>query len=62
MDYMRMNTIQPLQLKYEPKDDITTIELSKIMILLFGNVGVYPDDPKLKESYMRHFVITDPNK
>lgn len=49
----------PVQLRWEPKQDITTFELAQCLpILLAGHsVHIYPGDARLEEEFMRHFQV-----
>ncbi len=51
----------PIQFNWHPKEDITTFELSQCLKILLAPPHIFPGDKLLEESYMRHFVITDPN-
>jgi hypothetical protein len=54
----------PLEIHWEPKEDITTYEFARAMPLLIQMNFRYimPDQVELNEPYMRHFRIIDHNK
>jgi len=53
--------ILPLIISWEPKEDITTYELS-LCIPFFLREYIMPYEIDLSQSYTRHFKIFDPNK
>jgi hypothetical protein len=56
-----LKVILPLQMIWEPKDDITTLELAKCLpYLLRKENPIYAVDQN--ESHFRHFNIIDHNK
>ena len=55
-------TIQlPLQMEWEPKEDITAYELSMCLPYLLG-ANLMPGELDETKSHFRHFKITDHNK
>lgn len=52
----------PLDLEWNPKEDITTFELAKCLTLLLRNNAVMPYEVDKSDAYMRHFTITDLNR
>ena len=60
-DIYTFKTIMPLQMEWEPKEDITTHELAMCLpyFLRVGEVMPYEVNAELK--HFRHFKITDPN-
>lgn len=52
----------PLMLIWKPKENITTFELAMSFPIMMGYRMIYEDSEELKESYFRHFEITNPNK
>jgi hypothetical protein len=55
--------ILPLQVSWEPKEDITTYELALCLpFFLRGHIMPYEIDLKIPPPFARHFKIVDPNK
>lgn len=52
----------PLEMRWEPKEDITTYELAKCLPYIFRAGRVMPFEIDQNEPYLRHFVIVDHNK
>lgn len=52
----------PLEMKWKPKEDITTYELAFCMKYLCRNTSVMPYEIDVNAKYLRHFEINDPNK
>ena len=52
----------PLEIYWEPKEDITTFELAECMKILLNKYHIMPHDIDETKSYMRHFNITNHNK
>jgi len=55
--------VLPLQMDFQPKEDITTWELAQC--LKHTQRPTLPhelDDVDIENSYLRHFKITNPNK
>jgi hypothetical protein len=53
--------IQPLQMTWDPIEDITTYELAKCLPFLLRSGLVMPYEVKKNAPEMRHFKIVDPN-
>ena len=53
--------LMPLQMEWQPKEDITTYELALCMPYLHRHSGVMPHEVDLNDSHIRHFKITDHN-
>lgn len=51
----------PLEMIWQPKEDITTYELAMCLPYLFRNQGVMPYDIDKSLPHFRHFKITDHN-
>ena len=54
--------IIPLEIRWQPKEDITTYELAKCLPFLLRNSGVMPYEIDKSENHFRHFEIIDHNK
>lgn len=52
----------PLQIIWDPKEDITTYELAKCMDVLLRRYPIMPYEININESHMRNFNIIDHNK
>ena len=52
----------PLEMKWKPKQDITTYELAFCMKYLCRTSSVMPYEVNMSDKYLRHFEITDRNK
>ena len=53
--------IKPLQIRWTPKEDITTHELALCLPYLLANRSIMPYEVDLSKTYFRHFEIIDPN-
>ena len=53
--------ILPLEMIWQPKEDITTYELAMCLPYLFRNHGVMPYEVDKSLPHFRHFKITDRN-
>ena len=53
--------IMPLQMEWQPKEDITTYELALCMQYLLRPSGVMPYEVDLSDKHLRHFKITNHN-
>lgn len=51
----------PLQMEWQPKEDITTYELAMCLPYFFRTHGVMPYEVDTALPYFRHFKITDHN-
>ena len=54
--------IMPLQMEWQPKEDITTYELAMCLPYFFRTHGVMPYEVDMELTHFRHFKITDHNK
>ena len=54
--------VYPLQMDWQPKEDITTYELAMCLPYFFRGHGVMPNDIDKSLPHFRHFKITDPNE
>jgi hypothetical protein len=54
--------ILPLQMTWQPKEDITTYELAMRLPYFYRPYGVVPYEVDLSLPHFRHFDIVDPNK
>jgi hypothetical protein len=54
--------IIPLQMIWQPKDDITTYELAKCLPYLLSRIGTMPYEIDKSKVYFRHFEIIDHNR
>ncbi len=54
--------LMPLQMEWQPKEDITTYELALCMPYFYRPYGVMPYEVNLNDKHLRHFKITDHNK
>lgn len=52
----------PLQMNWQPKEDITTYELAMCLPYFFRNHGVMPNEVDKTLSHFRHFEIIDHNE
>lgn len=52
----------PLEMKWQPKEDITSYELALCMQYLFRLSGVMPNEIDMNEPHFRHFEIINHNK
>lgn len=53
--------LMPLQMEWQPKEDITTYELALCMKYLVRYNAVMPYEVDLEDKHLRHFKITDHN-
>ena len=53
--------LMPLQMEWQPKEDITTYELSLCMQYLVRHNAVMPYEVDTNDKHIRHFKITDHN-
>jgi hypothetical protein len=51
----------PLQMEWQPKEDITAYELALCMQYLIRYNGVMPYEVEPNDKHLRHFKITDHN-
>ena len=58
---MNIRPIIPLEMYWEPKEDITTFELALCLQYLIRRYHVMPDEIDLSLPYFRHFKIIDHN-
>lgn len=52
----------PLQMEWQPKEDITTYELAMCLPYFFRTHGVMPYEVDMELKHFRHFKITNHNK
>ena len=55
------NILMPLQMEWQPKEDITTYELALCMQYLVRHSAVMPYEVDTNDKHLRHFKITDHN-
>lgn len=53
--------LMPLQMEWQPKEDITTYELALCMPYLVRHNAVMPYEVDTNDKHLRHFKITDHN-
>ena len=53
--------LMPLQMEWQPKEDITTYELALCMKYLVRYNAVMPYEVDTNDKHLRHFKITDHN-
>jgi len=53
--------LMPLQMKWQPKEDITTYELALCMQYLVRHSAIMPYEVDTNDNHLRHFKITDHN-
>jgi hypothetical protein len=53
--------LMPLQMEWQPKEDITTYELALCMHYLVRHNAVMPYEVDLNDKHLRHFKITNHN-
>ena len=53
--------VMPLQMEWQPKEDITTYELAMCMQYLVRHNAVMPYEVDINDKHLRHFKITDHN-
>ena len=59
----KLQLTKPLQISWEPKEDITTHELALCMpLLIHYHNGIMPSQIDQSEPHLRHFKIIDTNK
>ena len=56
------NFTLPLEIRWQPKEDITAYELAKCLPYLLRHNGIMPYEIDKTEKYFRHFDIIDPNR
>ena len=54
--------ILPLEMRWQPKEDITTYELAKCLPYLLRYNGIMPYEIDKTENHFRHFDIIDHNR
>jgi hypothetical protein len=54
--------ILPLEMKWQPKEDITTYELAKCLPYVFRYNNTMPYEIDKTENYFRHFEVIDHNR
>lgn len=59
-DYLKI--LSPLEMEWQPKEDITTYELAMCLPYFFNTPGVMPYEVDMELPHFRHFKITDYNK
>ena len=57
-----MKFITPLEMRWKPKEDITTYELAKCLPYLIRYSSVMPYEIDKSENHFRHFEIIDHNR
>ena len=57
-----LRIVQPLEMVWSPKEDITAYELAKCIPYLLMGRFVVPYDINISEPHFRHFNIIDWNK
>lgn len=55
------NLVQPLEMRWQPKEDITTYELAKCLPYLLRQYNTMPYEINKSENHFRHFEIIDHN-
>jgi len=53
--------VQPLEMRWQPKEDITTYELAKCLPYIFRLHSTMPYEINKSEKHFRHFLIIDHN-
>ena len=53
--------LMPLQMEWQPKEDITTYELALCMQYLVRHNAVMPYEVDTNDKHLRHFKITNHN-
>jgi hypothetical protein len=61
LEIREIRIIQPLQMTWEPKEDITAYELAKCIPFLLRSGLVMPSEVDKNAPEMRNFKIVDPN-
>lgn len=54
--------ILPLEMRWKPKEDISTYELAKCLPYLLRIINIMPYEVDKNENHFRHFEITDHNR
>jgi|TARA_R110000764_G_scaffold70237_3_gene145203 hypothetical protein len=54
--------LMPLQMEWQPKEDITIYELALCMQFLINSGAVMPYEVDSNDKHLRHFKITDHNQ
>jgi len=54
-----MTFLKPLQMTWEPKEDITTYELAKCLPFLLRRGSIMPYEINKEDPAMRNFIITE---
>ena len=62
LDTDTFKVTMPLQMEWQPKEDITTYELSMCLPYFFRTHGVMPYEVDMELKHFRHFKITNNNK
>jgi hypothetical protein len=57
-----MKFLTPLEMRWQPKEDITTYELAKCLPYFFRYNGTMPYEIDKTENHFRHFDIIDHNR
>jgi hypothetical protein len=57
-----MKSHTPLEMRWRPKEDITTYELAKCLPYLLRYNGTMPYEIDKTENHFRHFEIIDHNR
>jgi hypothetical protein len=52
---------QPLEMRWKPKEDITTYELAKCIPYILGQYTTMPNEINRLENHFRHFEIINHN-
>lgn len=52
----------PLEMRWQPKEDITAYELAKCLPYLLRHNGIMPYEIDKTENHFRHFDIIDHNR
>jgi hypothetical protein len=52
----------PLEMRFEPKEDITAFELAMCITYINRSHGVMPFEIDISQNHFRHFKIIDHNK
>lgn len=60
--YLYPGSNTPLQMEWQPKEDITTYELAMCLPYFFRTHGVMPYEVDMELTHFRHFKITDHSK
>lgn len=62
LDTSTLKATIPLQMEWQPKEDITAYELAICLPYFFRTNGVMPYEVDMEVTHFRHFKITDRNK